>query len=175
MLTKPVQIGSVPTRLPNPKLQHHEGVVTIASLATGEVLIRLHKGDTGPRPDVGTIEFSPDGQQILWTIYEGDGIYLCDDIGQGHVRSIGAGHGRPGTKKYAQFSPDGRYILSGWDDRGHMWRTCDGSLLWTTRTGLRYMRFTADGQNLISLGGKGDFTRVYSKKEWDIYMPDPQL
>ncbi|KAI0691566.1 hypothetical protein C8Q76DRAFT_253896 [Earliella scabrosa] len=157
----------------------HQRVVTIVSLATGEVLVSLHtdsESKAGPLFYGVSLEFSLDGQQILWATPDRDGgVYLCDDFGQGHIRSIGAIPGRViRSVTYAHFSPDGRYILSGDSGHGLLWRTCDGTLLWTTEKWINDMRFAAgsDGQNVIFIWNDVNLA-VYSRKEAGI--PDPQL
>jgi serine/threonine protein kinase/WD40 repeat protein/tetratricopeptide (TPR) repeat protein len=138
---------------------------------------------TSPFPEFGQnrLHFSPDGQVMAFT-FGGDRAYLCT-VGDASPPRKGDGtpnltgpvpfsgpavrsleHGNP--VEFVSFSPDGRYVVTGSDDRtARVWHTATGTPATPPlehRDSVQFAAFRGDGLLLATLTKKG------TAQVWDV-------
>lgn len=85
---------------------------------------------------------------------------------------VGDALGEPGSVESAEFSPDGKYIVSGtkYDNSVIMWRTSDGAELWRnyTKEEVERVGWSADGK-YVAAGSEDYVVTIYDSKTGDVF------
>src|SRR5207248_10254064 len=152
----------------------HDGKVRLFDVAKGQVVREINAHTTPMLTAVYCVAWSPDGKQVVSGGI--DHSLKLWDVGTGKpVREFKAykekgfekGHREPVL--CAAFSPDGKYLVSGGEDRAiKVWNVADGSVVrelvnpnlkagaaaGQAHPGWVYgVRYTPDGKYLVSAGG----------------------
>ncbi|HEY7314778.1 MAG TPA: WD40 repeat domain-containing protein [Gemmataceae bacterium] len=148
-----------------------EAVVRAWDLLTGQAVTPRFSFTSGSAP-----VFSPDGRRIVChgpTASQPRGELRMADAASGAI--LWTARAVENISSLA-FSPDGRRLAASCAKGGRVrvWETETGQEVFFLDAHARYadvVRFTSDGQSLITLGLEGLTTRSYTVKRWDGPIP----
>ncbi len=164
-----------------------DGLVRICDTETGEItaVMRVHS-ETEDRPFYGVLsaQFSPDARHVV-TVNEDGAVQIWDThTGAPTVRLAAARQSRPEPGESmlapghlgfpfdwgAKFSPDGRWIVSAWNESAFLWNLETPALAVKSlrhKHALRSIHFSTDGRRVISGAADG------SIRVWDVATGQP--